>query len=203
MLQINTLRIKPTVTNQYGEDVIDLTAPGFVYTNDVTVTGSYIVTTDLAMRADLVAQILYNDIDKIDFVLKFNGISNPFSLDAGTTLIKGDPDEMTSNFASPVSSNPDQTNQDIRTKFFDATRLSKKDQARLALIQQKSKQFQNAASNLPPNMADVGSQEIKPNANGTVVFGGDVVPVSANCPAITMSKATVLAKILEQNTFNK
>jgi hypothetical protein len=198
MLTLETLRKKPDVVNQSNEDIVDLTAATFTYKQDVTVIGSGIVSEDLEMRPDLVARIYYGDISKLDYILKFNGISNPFSLEKGTILIIGDAKEMESNFVGDVK-NVEKKNVDIRKKFFDENRLSKKDSKRLELLKKKSQEFANGASNLPPNMADIGSQEMTVK-DGVVIFGNDVVANKDNCPEV-LSRAKVKAKLLEKKIF--
>lgn len=199
MLSLDTLTKKPDTINQFGETIVDLTAASFTHSNDVTIVGSCIVGDELEMRPDLVAKIYYGDISKLDCILKFNGISNPFSLESGTTLLIGNQKEMESNFISASSQDPTAKAVDLRTKFFDPNRLSKKDSKRLALVQQKSQLFPNGASNLPPNMANIGSVEMKVQ-NGVVIFGGDVVANKDNCPE-TLSRAVVKAKLLEKRIF--
>ena len=199
MLSINTLVKKPQTVNQNNEDIVDFTAPTFIYKRDVTIIGSGIVTEELEMRPDLVSKIYYGDISKLDYILKFNGISNPFSLEKGTILIIGDVKEMEQNFISEVNRDPETKQVDIRKKFFDEKRLSKKDLKRLELVRKKSDEFANAASNLPPNMADIGAQEIKVK-DGVVIFGGDVVADKDNCPEV-LSRARVKAKLLEKKIF--
>jgi hypothetical protein len=196
MLSIETLIKKPQTINQNNEQIVDFTAATFIYKRDVRIIGSGIVSDELEMRPDLVARIYYGDVSKLDYILKFNGISNPFSLEKGTTLIIGDQKEMEQNL---IANSGPEKKQDIRSKFFDKNRLSKKDSKRLELMQEKSKEFTNGASNLPPNMADIGSTEVKVK-DGVVVFGGDVVANKDNCPEV-LSRAKVKAKLLENKIF--
>lgn len=198
MLSLQTLTKKPDTVNQMNEDIVDLTAATFVYKRDVTIIGSGIVSDELEMRPDLVAKIYYGDISKLDYILKFNGISNPFSLEKGTILIIGDSKEMESNFTGDAK-NVEKKNVDIRKKFFDENRLSKKDTKRLELLKKKSQEFSNGASNLPPNMADIGSKELTVK-DGVVIFGKDVVASKADCPEV-LSRAKVKSKLLESKIF--
>ena len=39
-----------------------------------------------------VSKVIYGDSNKVDYLMKFNGISNPFSIYAGQVIIAGDPD---------------------------------------------------------------------------------------------------------------
>lgn len=196
MLSIDTLNKKPLFTTPGNESIIDLSAPAFVYKNDVAITKTCFVTDDMEMRADLVARVYYGDSNKLDYILKFNGISNPFALQQGTILLIGDAKEMEQNFTKETSQKLD----DIRKRFFDSSRLSKKDQKRLELIKKKG-EGASAAANLPPNMAEVGDKEIKVK-DGVVVFGGDVVANKDNCPEV-LSRAKVKSKLLENKIFSK
>lgn len=38
------------------------------------------------MRPDLISMAMYGDIDEAEYILKFSGISNPFSLDKDDVL---------------------------------------------------------------------------------------------------------------------
>ena len=200
MLSIKTLFQKPESVDRYGDPIIDLSYSTFSFNSNISIIATGIVTTDLEMRPDLVAKIYYKDISKIDYLLKFNGISNPFSLEAGTIVLIGDETEMSNCFSSGKIADPDKKQTDIRTKFFDPNRLSKKDAKRLTLIQQKSQTFTNGASNLPPNMADIGSQEIKIK-DGVVIFGGDVVANAKDCPTV-LSRAVLKSKLISKKIFN-
>lgn len=200
MLSIDTLNKKTHTVNSFGEDIVDLTSPSFVYKKDVSIIGTGIVSDELEMRPDLVAKIYYGDISKLDYILKFNGISNPFSLEKGTILLIGDPNEMSQNFTNQTTNDPGAAEADIRDKFFDPSRLSKKDAKRLELIKQKSSIFSNGSSNLTPNMAEPGSKEIKVK-DGIVIFGDDVVANKDNCPE-PLSRARIKSKLIEKRLFN-
>ena len=200
MLSIKTLFQKPESTDRYGDSIIDLTYSTFKFNDNINVIRTGIVSSELEMRPDLVAKIYYKDISKIDYLLKFNGISNPFSLEAGTIVLIADENQIGNCFTGSKTTS-EKKQIDIRTKFFDPARLSKKDAKRLALIQQKSQTFVNGASNLPPNMADIGSQEIKVK-DGVVIFGGDVVANKKDCPTV-LSRAVLKSKLIEKRIFNK
>ena len=199
MLSIKTLTKKSDGLSANGEDVIDLTSVSFGYNYEVNIIGLGIVSEELEMRPDLIAKIYYSDISKLDYILKFNGISNPFSLEKGTILIIGDKTDLEKNFTNTVGKSKDEKQADIRKKFFDVNRLSKKDVKRLELIKKKSEEFANPASNLPPDFAEIGSKEIEIK-DGIVIFGGDVVGNKDSCPEV-LSRAVVKAKLLEKKTF--
>lgn len=199
MLQIEVLRRKPVI-NINNENIIDLTTKAFDFTGAVSVYNTMVVTDDFVMRSDLVAKVYYGNSNRIDFLLKFNGISNPFSLDVGQILMIGDENELKSQLANQSNAPDNQAKKDIRSAFFDPNRLSKKDQSRLSYIQKKSQtQTAGSTSNLPPNFAEPGSKELTVQ-DGKVIFGNDVVGNKANCPD-PLSRARVKAKLLENKIF--
>jgi hypothetical protein len=212
MLQINTLRVKPSfslpdptgATN--GVQIIDLTAASWRIDNPLTVINTAIVTNDFQMRPDLMALSYMQDDSKLDYICKFNGVSNPFAMNAGEIMLICDPE----NIEDAIVSNPnvDQASQstatpDLRDSFFDPNRLSKKDAARLSFMQKKAASTAHpSATNLPPVFSQPGAQEITVK-NGKVVFGANVVATNkTNCPT-TLTRAAVKAKLLQNSIFKK
>lgn len=198
MLTITTLTKKPEATNAAGEKVVDLSSSTFQFNGDITIVGTGLVSDELEMRADLVAKIYYGNSNKFDHILKFNGISNPFSLEAGTVLLIGDEAQLDACFTKSSSTNSESNKEDIRKRFFDPNKLSKKDAKRLELMKKKS-EGANAANLTPPNIAEPGAKEISVK-DGMVMFGTDVVANKENCP-VPLSKATVKAKLLQNKIF--
>lgn len=198
MLLIEGLRKKREITKPDGTKIIDLTEASYEFRGEMIITGTIVVTDDFVMRPDLVARQVYGNSNKLDYILKFNGIGNPFSLDAGQVLLLVSESDMKN---SQTKRNETQgSKEDIRKRFFDPKRLNKKDQKRLEYIKKKSQQSGNASStNLPPNFAEPGSKEITVK-DGKVIFGGDVVGNKENCP-VPHSRASVKAKLLENKIF--
>lgn len=209
MLQIETLRrkIEWPVPDGNNDIFIDMTTASFIFSGDISVNKSVVITDDFKMRPDLVAKAEYGDSNKLDYICKFNSISNPFSLDSNRVLYIGDADamdqQMTNNAANTGASSaiPNQAS-DIRNAFFDPTKLSTQDATRLKYLQMLSATQPNASPlNLPPNFANPGSQEMTV-VNGQVIFGNDVVGSKANCPD-PISKARAKSKLLENRIFSK
>lgn len=69
-----------------GEQIVNLCEPVLGQSN----TGIRIIdlfyVSDMEMRPDLVSYVAYRTENYFDFVLKFNGISNPYSLDKDTIV---------------------------------------------------------------------------------------------------------------------
>lgn len=199
MILIDSIRLKKEFTKPNGDVVTDLTAASYKFTGEMLISGSVLVTDDFAMRPDLVSKSVYGDQSKFDFILKFNSVSNPFSIDAGDVLLLTDESNMQ---ASRVSTATEAKKDDIRKRFFDPKRLSKKDQKRLDFIKQKASTLPNSSAQvLPPNFAEPGAKEMK-SVDGKILFGGDVVVNKDNCPE-PASRARVKAKLLESKIYKK
>lgn len=87
MLNLKTLANKKTFTKANGEVVVDLIRRAVSFLGIRANTGrAYIVTEETAMRADLISNYFYQDSSYLDLLLKYNGYSNPFSLNTGDVL---------------------------------------------------------------------------------------------------------------------
>jgi len=210
MISIDVLRNKPVfvipdVTGETnGTPIIDLSAASLNFAVPLNVISTAVIPTEQQMRPDLTALSYFGDSSKLDYVCKFNGISNPFSLEAGTIILICDQFEFATTFVSNPnidSESASVSNQDLRTSFFDPNRLTKKDATRLAYIQKKAANTaQPSATNLPPPFSQPNATEIQ-IANGKIVFGGQVVATNKNdCPT-TMTRAAVKAKLLQNSIF--
>jgi hypothetical protein len=202
MLFLETL-IKKREFDNNGDKIIDLTVSTIKYSSEPDIKTAIIVSEDLAMRPDLIARIQYGDANKLDYILKYNGISNPFSLAPGQLLIIPEEDSMGKQFINPkVQSMGDSAGgNEIRNKIFDPNKLGKKDQKRLDHIMKKASQYNNGSKqNLSPNIAEPGSKEIKIK-DGKIVFGEDVAGNAENCKE-PFSRAKVKQKLLQKKIFN-
>lgn len=199
MLLIDTLRNKPTIEVN-GELIKDLTAQSVEFRGEMFIIGTGVVSDDLVMRADLIAKIYFRNVNKIDYLLKFNGISNPFSLDQGDIVLIPDYDDMKIAMKLKRVKDAHTAKEEIIKKFFDPNRLGKKDKKRLDYLRIKSEQMANGSkTNLPPNFAEPGSKELKV-VDGKVIFGDDVVPSKETCPT-PLSKARAKSKLIENKIF--
>lgn len=113
-------------------------------------------------RPDLISLRAYGTIEKADLILKFNGISDPFSLTEGETIKI--PRE---NFPFRTLERIQETEENIvKQQFVDTKRLSKKDQKRVEALKKKY----DKENILPPNVVPVGKKTFKFQA-GQVIFG--------------------------------
>jgi hypothetical protein len=199
MLLIETLRNKPSFSKN-GELIKDLTYKSVEFREDMLITDVGVVTEDLVMRADLFAKIYFRNANRLDYLLKFNGISNPFSIDAGDLILIPSEDSMKAAFKPKTEKDRETSRDEVVKKFFDPNRLNKKDKKRLEYLKKKSAEHANGSkTNLPPNFAEPGSKELRV-VDGKVVFGGDVVANKEHCPD-PLSKARAKSKLIQNKIF--
>ena len=85
---------KPVITDNKGNQIVDL-AKG-IFSRDAGTINQYTktkVNTQAVMRPDLVSLGSYGTTEYAEFVLKYTGISNPFSLDQDDVLLIPNPQE--------------------------------------------------------------------------------------------------------------
>lgn len=113
-------------------------------------------------RPDLIAAKYYGDASLLDIILKFNNISNPFSIVEGQYLKIPVAEVGVKKFnrAPQVEENI------VKQQFVDTKRLSKKDEKRVEALKKKY----DKANLLPPNVIDVGKKNFK-FERGKIVFG--------------------------------
>lgn len=83
-----TIDRKPTITDSKGNTIVNFITP--LFTKNSTGVKDYqimrINADKYQMRPDLISMAMYGDIDEAEYILKFSGISNPFSLDKDDVL---------------------------------------------------------------------------------------------------------------------
>lgn len=196
MLFIEVLNQKRYFTKPNGDTIIDLTYSSVDVSGDnPTEVNVIMLADDIAMRPDAVARAVYGDDSKLDLLLKYNGISNPFSLQAGDILVIPDPYQMMRKIKMPIADGTSEYNEHIAEfKYLDEQAST--DNARVELLKLKSKNREL----LPPNVNQPGDSNIK-YKDGKIVFGEDVTTVSKeNCPE-TLTRAKVKERILNNQIF--
>lgn len=123
---------------------------GSLKPEDYMLVATHIVKNDEIARPDLLAVQYYGTTAGLDIILKFNGISDPFSITPGETIYIPMDTIPYYKLESPAmyEENP------IKMQFIDTKRLSKTDQRRLEALKQKY----NKETLLPPNVIPVGKK---------------------------------------------
>lgn len=151
-----------------------MTEPIIIFNNNVKTIATHTVTADEIGRIDLIANAYYRNINKAEFILKYNNISNPFSINEGDVLLI--PDDRLPlvkwKRVNPMASE-EISELNIRDQFVNSKRLSERDAKRIEYLKRKAAQKANGSPEiLPPNILKPGDKNIiiengKININGT------------------------------------
>jgi hypothetical protein len=167
-----------TLLNKTKDTVkLIMTQPTMLFTNKAEQTGvrEHIVKDDEATRPDLIALEYYGDQTKTDIILKYNGISDPFSLQAGDVL-----EIPSSGIAFHKLDRPEGGEDNaIKNQFLQGKRFSKKDDRRIEALKKKY----NKEVLLPPNVIPIGKKNYKFD-KGLVTFGAQAQRGELNDPVV-------------------
>ena len=151
-----------------------ITEPVIIFNDRVRTIATHTVDADEVGRIDLIANGYYRNPDKLELILKYNGISNPFSINEGDVLLIPDDSIPLVKWkrVNPVASE-EISELNIRDQFVNSKRLSEKDAKRVEYLKRKAALKANGSSEiLPPNILKPGEKNItiengKININGT------------------------------------
>lgn len=143
-----------TLLNKTGDAVkLIMTQPTMIFKNKSNITlvnEAHVVNEDETARPDLIALQYYGNQSKLDVILKWNGISDPMSLNTGDVLEI--PSANVPFFRLERPKNFD--DNPVKQQFVDGKRLSKKDQRRLDALKKKY----GKDNLLPPNVIPLGKK---------------------------------------------
>lgn len=167
----NSLDKKPNFTTPNNVKIKDLTYSMFdlAALNYISY-NVYKVPREYEMRPDLIAGSVYNNSVYAELILKFNGISNPFSIKEGDYILIPDLNSITAIVAKPSGTDTDGAKA-IRNsyKYIDPVKIPKSDSTF------QNRQLVGGAKEgaLPPNISKEGEPQIT-YRNGRVYFGEGV-----------------------------
>lgn len=144
-----------------------LAQPTFMFKDKKNVPYSeYIVKDTDIGRIDLIAEEQYGSNTDIEYILKFNGISDPFSINEGDVLkipVDGSTIKKLERPAVAISNI-------VRQEFIEGKKLTKKDKRRIDFLKKKY----NLKEVLPPNMLKSGFKNFelkKENGEDVIKMG--------------------------------
>lgn len=144
-----------------------MTEPTLLFGENQTIIDTHVVQADEICRIDLISIVHYGIGDYADYILKFNGISNPFSITVGDVLLIPNTADILKTW-KPVTNSAQETVNPIRDQFINTKRLTPKDAKRIEYLQRKAAQKKNGAKEiLPPNILKSGEKNID-ISNGTI-----------------------------------
>lgn len=192
----NTIDIKPLFKKPNGDVIKDLTKSIFDLSNDTYVAiNAYTIPKEYAMRPDLVSLAVYNTIEFAEIILKYNGISNPFSLNEGDVIIVPDINAVKELLKSEESYSSGDLLVRNTHKYIDLSKIPIKDNSLTDFSNRNITTVNNTDSNLPPNIAPEGATQIT-TRNGRVYFGENVAP---SCVKDGDAMSDYLVKVIKSN----
>lgn len=193
MLNITTLVYKNKFTKEGDVNILDLTKSSLEFKGNIRITKTIIVSSEFVMRPDLIAHAVYGDANKLDYILKFNNISNPFSIAEGDILVIPDVSDMGDAFRMPDVDDADI----IKAKHIDIIQVTTvKDKKRIEMLKAKAKKD----NILPPNITKPGDKSIR-YTNGKIILGGDITSANKKNCETNISRAKIKEKILMNKIF--
>jgi hypothetical protein len=196
---LNSLDRKPLFKKRDGNIVRDLTQTMFDFkANNYINYSVYRVPTDYEMRPDLIAQSVYNNTIYAEYILKYNGISNPFSIDKGDIILIPSLETARQNTKKQGEGAEDSDSKRIRNsyKYIDPAKAPRRDKDIEKFDQRNlgKKDSQLADGALPPNIAQEGETGIT-YRNGRVYFGEGIG--QSACLRNGMSQSEFLTKVIK------
>lgn len=193
----NSIDNKPLFKKADGHTVRDLTCSMFTEkTKAYHSYNLYKVPRDYAMRPDLIAAAVYNNAGYAEIILKFNGISNPFSINEGDVILVPNLESAKTNIQDPKGTDIDGSKA-LRDsyKYIDPTKIPKN-----ATSDFENRQLVKGADDgaLPANIAPEGEAQIT-YRNGRVYFG----PSVATCLKNGMTSSEFLANAIKSKNTAK
>ena len=188
---LNSLDKKPLITKEDGTVIKDLTQSIFTFkTNNYISYQAYKIPAEYAMRPDLISQAVYNNTIHAEFILKYNGISNAFTISPGDVILIPDLNSAKDNIRKD-GEDADSPENRIRLsyKYIDPTKAPKKDKNAIAFEDRNLKE-----GALPPNIAEEGAKQIV-HRNGRVYFGEGIG--ESACLKNGMSSSEFLTQLIK------
>ena len=184
----NSIDNKPVYTRPDGFQIRDLTSSMFDLTTKLfTKYNVYKVPKEFEMRPDLIAGAVYNDSAQAEIILKYNGISNPFSIMEGDIILIPSLDSMKPMIAKPKGSAADgATTLRNSYRYIDPIKIPKQD---------STFQDRQLLTALPPNITPEGVQQVT-YRNGRVYFGEGV----DTCLTNGMTQSEFLTSVIKSKT---
>lgn len=194
MLISKLLRLKRTIANRTGETLIDLVSSTFKFTGIGSSAGPTFVDEYEVMRPDLLSNKVYGSTDYWEVLLKYNGVSNPFSLEEGEILIAPSFNSLERMIVSPVIVPEKGVEPTKNNESKIVTPSTNKDKKRIESLRTKVPEI------VPPNVNLTGSQNVRVK-DGRVIFGPDVTQADSSQQNESLSRSRVQDQLNNTNNL--
>jgi hypothetical protein len=178
-----------------GEKLKDLTQSIFDLKNrNYVAYNVYRVPKEYAMRPDLISKSVYNNSMYAEIILKYNGISNPFSINEGDIILIPDLDSAKQKIKTLGNGSEVDNDKKIRDsyKYIDPLKRPAKSDD-LKKFDERITSIPEGA--LPPNISEEGSSPII-RRNGRIYYGEGV----ETCLKNGMSSSEFLTTVIKSRS---
>ena len=196
-----TIDRKVSIKTINGVDIIDLAAPSLKKDVTFPVLNYVIVRDNEAMRPDYLTQRYYGDMSHTEMLLKFNGISNPFSIEEGDLIMIADPVAG----RNAMNDNSVISRADVRKQYYQPEKEGKPDpklktfESRVKIKPASPKKNGQA---LPPNYANPGDKEVE-IIGGKIVFGANISKGGTGVGDVPLEKLIFLDNLKKSAAYRK
>lgn len=150
-------------------DRLRITEPVVLFPKNTPVIAVHEVTSDEICRIDMISIKYFNIADYAELILKFNNISNPFSINEGDVLDIPARD-MVFRAWQTIKGEGDEKEDSIKDQFVNSKRLTIKDAKRAEYLKKKAAQKENGSKQiLPPNILKDGDKNIDINGDTIIL----------------------------------
>ena len=193
MLISKLLRTKRTYTKENGDLLVDLISSSFNFEKSNRPASGYcIVLREEQMRPDLVAIRIYGNHNLWEALLKYNGISNPFSIKEGQFLLAPAANELDKLIVAP--------------KLIEELGVEKDNQTELNLLDPRTREDKKSLEALRNNVREVVPPNVNTKANknikirdGRVIFGEDVTSINKENCSTPISRTRLIQQLIKSN----
>lgn len=163
------MKYRSIENKRYVDNKLRITEPTVIFADSVSTIAEHIVDSTQVGRIDLVSIEYFGTGDYSDLILKYNNISNPFSINEGDVL--NIPDRTALTTFTPIKPLGEDTKDQnpVRQQFLDSKRLTTKDANRVEYLKRKAAQKENGAQPLPPNILPEGENNIDIDGDTIIV----------------------------------
>jgi hypothetical protein len=193
MLVSKIIGRKKQFTTAIGDIIDDLISSTFTYPERSLTFGPSVVKEEESMRPDKLANRLYSDGSYWDMILKFNGISNPFSLVEGEILFVPALDTLRKAIKEPSLVPEKGMNGDLNTNEKKLVNpKTNKDKKMLEALRKKVGEV------VPPNVNKTGVKNIT-TRDGLVILGGSMTQAKEANSSGSLSRSRVINNLNNSN----
>ena len=156
------MKFKSIDNKKISNNKLRMTEPTVLFGAGAKTIATYTVDADEICRIDLVSTRFFGTADYSEAILKYNNISNPFSINEGDVLNIPDAGSAMKAWKriNEIGVEGD-AEPSVKDQFMSTKRLTIKDQGRIEYLKKKAAQKENGSKqSLPPNVLKTGDKNL-------------------------------------------